>query len=61
MRVDRANSQDRIRTIIGRLDCLYQEGRALTDPVCVRLSQELDQLILDWYRMATQSAEGDSQ
>lgn len=52
--VNRTNHEDGIRALIRRLDVLYQEGCALTDPACVRLSQELDQLIVAWYRPTTQ-------
>ncbi len=51
------NDDDRIRTLIRRLDALIQSGRALTDPACVRLSQEVDELILAWYRTTTRPTE----
>lgn len=56
-KVSRTSDEDRIRTLICRLDILYQEGCALTDPACLRLSQELDQLIVAWYRTTTRRTE----
>lgn len=58
--MSRTDHEDGIRTLLRRLDVLYQEGCALTDPACVRLSQELDQLIVAWYRtMARPTEDGD--
>lgn len=49
-RVNREHPPEAMQTLIRQLGALYEDGRYLTDPECLAISEALDHLVLNWYR-----------